>query len=61
MNNAMSVGECQPVILKEGLDGGFIAAEIAKVCGIFKGELERFESVIEAEDAKRTGGVAGGA
>lgn len=49
------------MVFEKGGDGWFVIGEVAKGFGIFEGELERFERVVEADDAKRAMGFAGGA
>jgi hypothetical protein len=60
-NCALAVGELNGVVAKKFGDGCLVAAEIAEGRGVFEGELQRFERVVEADDAQRASGGAGGA
>ena len=57
----VAVGELGVMFAEEISDGGFVIAEVAKSGGVCEGEFERFESVIEADDAQRATAVARGA
>ena len=48
----LAVGEFGAVIAEEIFHGRFVASEIAEFGGMFEGELEWRERVVEADDAE---------
>ncbi len=58
---AVGVFKDSLVIAQQVCYGGFVVGEVAEGGGVFEGELERFEGVVEADDAQGAGDVAGGA
>ena len=49
---AVAVGEFGAVIAEEILHGSFVIGEVAEFSGMFEGELQRGERVVEAVDAE---------